>query len=146
MNDQKLIKEALSLFPESCRPTNFTDHEHCEECRDHNETLLANTRENISYDVLGNPAWDPICFVNHPGFKYYFPAMVRLAIYGTGNEYYIDQFLFHITENTSCVSFDDQQSSFVLKVLEYMLENKSEEIEVNLDADDILNAIERWEK
>ncbi len=51
MNDQELIKKALSLFPASNRPIHFTDHEHCEECKDHDETLLSNTREDISYDV-----------------------------------------------------------------------------------------------
>jgi hypothetical protein len=81
---------------------------------------------------------------NEKGFKYYFPALVRLALEGTGDEYYIDQFLFHITQNSNCISFTDEQSLFVVKVLEHLLENKAEEIERNLDADNLLNAIERW--
>ncbi len=146
MNIGELVKEALSLFPQNDRPAHFTDPEHCEECRDHDKALLANTREKISYDILGNPGWDPICFINEPGFKYYFPAMVRLALEGTGNEYYIDQFLFHITQNAHCMSFSEAQSLFVVKVLDCLIEKKTEEIDANLDSDDLLSAIERWNR
>lgn len=48
------------MFPADDRPDHFTDPDHCEECRDHDETLRANTREEIPFEVLGNPAWDPI--------------------------------------------------------------------------------------
>ncbi len=146
MNAHKLIREALVLFPASHRPAHFTNHEHCEECRDHDITLRAHNREQIGFDILGNPAWDPICFVNQAGFKYYFPALARLALDGTGNEYYVDQFIFHVTQNKRCGSLNKDQSALVLKVLEHLLEYKREEIEFNLDADDILNAIERWRK
>jgi hypothetical protein len=144
MTEKELIEEALVLFPESYRPDHFTNHNHCEECRDHDKTLLAHTRENISYEELGNPAWDPICFVNEDGFKYYFPALIRLALAGTGKDYYIDQFLFHITQNSSCKPFSREQSGFVVKVLEYLLENKTDEIDNCLDTDDIFNAIDLW--
>jgi hypothetical protein len=142
----ELINEALILFPETCRPDNFTDPEHCEECREHNETLLAATREEITFNELGNPGWDPICFINGDGFKYYFPAMVRLALKGSGDEYYITQFLFHITENSSCTGFTLEQSQFVVEVLQYLLEKRSDELEMFLEADDVLNAIALWSK
>ena len=144
MTHDELLEKAYSLFPSSERPAHFTDPGHCEECKDHDDTLLANTREKVSYEVLGNPGWDPICFVNEEGFKYYFPALVRLALEGTCDEYYIDQFLFHVTQNSSCTSFSDEQSVFVEKVLEYLLEHKAEDIERNLDTDDLLAAIEHW--
>jgi hypothetical protein len=142
----ELIKEALALFPESYRPDNFADPGHCEECRDHNETLLGTTREEITFDELGNPGWDPICFINEDGFKYYFPALVRLALNGTGNEYYITQFLFHITENASCKGFSKEQSAYVVNILEYLIENRSKELDDYAETDDVLNAIELWSK
>ncbi len=146
MNAQELIRQVLLLFPASHRPAHFTNHEHCEECRDHDITLRAHNRDQIGFDVLGNPAWDPICFVNEAGYKHYFPALVRLALNGTGNDYYIDQFLFHINQNEHSESLSKEQSALVLKILEHLLAHKSEEIEFNLDADDLLNAIERWRK
>ncbi len=142
--DDDLIREALILFPESGRPAHFTDRDHCDECREHDDTLLAHTRETISFDQLGYPGWDPICFVNEAGFKYYFPAMVRLALGGTGETYYLDQFLFHITQNTRCNNFNEAQAAFVLKFLEYLLENRSDEIDDQLDGDDLLNAMVHW--
>jgi hypothetical protein len=144
MTKEELIQEALRLFPADYRPEHFTDPDHCEECRDHNETLRVNTREDISFEVLGNPGWDPICFVNEKGFKYYFPAMVRLALCGTGDKYYVDQFLFHITQNSSCMSFNDEQSDLVRKVLENLVEKKTDELDDFLDADNIFKAIELW--
>jgi hypothetical protein len=141
---EDLIEEALLLFPDSYRPDNFTDQDHCEECRDHNETLLVNTREEITFNELGNPGWDPICFINEDGFKYYFPALVRLALTGYGEEYYITQFLFHITENASCTGFSKEQSEFVVKVLEYIAENRSGELDEFAEADDVLNAIDKF--
>jgi hypothetical protein len=96
--------------------------------------------------VLGNPGWDPLCFADEPGFRYYFSAMVRLALQSTPNEDYIDQFLFHLTINVNCMSFNTEQAAFVRKVLEYLLEIKAEEIESHLDADQLLNAIEMWQK
>lgn len=145
MNNKELISEALLLFPD-IRPDHFTDPGHCEDCRDHDITLLEYTRENIPFYLLGNPGWDTLCFVNEAGFKYFFPAMVRLAIHGTGEEYYIGQFFSHVTENLHCSSFNKQQSMFVIKVLEYLVEHNTEEIAINSDTDDILNAIERWQK
>lgn len=141
---EDLIKDSLRLFPSGYRPANFTDPDHCEECRDHNETLLGTTREAITFNELGNPGWDPICFVNEAGFKYYFPALVRLALTGYGDEYYITQFLFHITQNANCTGFSKNQSEFVVKVLEFLIENRSAELDMFLESDDVLNAIELW--
>ncbi len=144
MKGSELIEEACSIFPASIRPHDFIDPNHCEECREHNDCLKAHTREDISYLELGNSGWDPICFVDEKGFEYYFPALVRLAINGKDNEYYIDQFLFHLTQNSSRLPFSPEQALFIVKVLEYLLENKAEEIESNMDDDELLNAIQLW--
>jgi hypothetical protein len=141
---EDIIEQALLLFPADYRPDNFTDPGHCEECRDHNDTLLGTTREDITFNELGNPGWDPICFINEEGFKYYFPALVRLALTGYGDEYYITQFLFHITWNTSCMGFTKEQSEFVVKVLEYLVENRAVELDEYAESDDVLNAAELW--
>ena len=79
------------------KPVIFTEAEHCCECNEHNETLLNSDRETIDFDQLDNPAWDPICFVNDEGYLYYFPAFVRLSEMSDEENYYIGQFLFHLT-------------------------------------------------
>lgn len=68
---------------------------------------------------MGNAAWDPICFIGPEGYKYYVPALVRLAV----NEKfgYIDQFLFNLAydepDNERFKSFSEEQRQFVRKLL-----------------------------
>ena len=143
-----LIEKAEQLFGDVPRPDHFTDHGHCCECAEHDETFRAHTTASIGLNELGSPAWDPLCFATDEGFRYFFPALVRLAVQGTGETYYLDQFLFHLIRdgrrNSRWKIFSLQQRRFVVELLEALLEEKAAEIEKNLDADSILNAIEIW--
>jgi hypothetical protein len=56
MTKEELIQEALRLFPADYRPEHFTDPDHCEECRDHDETLRANTGKIYPLRFLEIPA------------------------------------------------------------------------------------------
>ena len=143
-----LVQEAKSVFCDALCPKHFTNYRHCCECAEHNETLLAHTPETIGIEELGNPGWDPLCFATDEAFEYYFPAMVRMALEGTGERYYVDQFLFHLIgdglRNRRWKAFSPEKRAFVLRVLEELLAHKSEEIERNLNSDDLINAIEIW--
>ena len=55
------VQEAKILF-ESERPDHFTNYRHCEECAERDDTLRNAEIDSVGLDVLGNPAWDPICF------------------------------------------------------------------------------------
>ncbi len=144
----RLIDKARRVFAEAPRPEHFTDYTHCCECSEHDETLRAHTPDSIGLEELGNPGWDPMCFATNDAFKYYFPALVRLALGGTGVSYYVDQFLFHIIEdgprNRRWEAFTRPQRELVLNVLEALLEHKSVEIERSYDADRLIQAIEIW--
>jgi hypothetical protein len=143
-----LIEEAKALFSETVRPEHFTNYKHCSECAEHDETLCSHNPDTISLNELGNPAWDPICFVTPEAFKYYFPALVRLAVEGTGENYYLDQFLFHLEsdgpKNDRWRVFSTEQRQFVVKLLDYFIETRAEEIDRNLDADRLLRTLEVW--
>lgn len=115
------------------------------ECFDHNKTMLNNNRENISFEILGNYVLDTICFLTEQGFKYYFPAMVRLALLGEGEKCYLNQFLFHLSTNPNCMSFTKDESDFVCTVLEYILYNRIAAIEEQKDTDLLLKTIEIWQ-
>jgi hypothetical protein len=134
---KQLLATAQHLFGNATRPQHFTNHTHCCECAEHDETLNAHTPQTIGHDELGNMAWDPICFATEEAFLYYFPALVRLTLQGHGETYYFDQFLFHVIldgpRNKRWISFDLEQRLFVVKVLEYMLENRTEAINRNFD-------------
>lgn len=142
------VSELTSPFSDLERPEHFTDHTHCPECAEHDATLNAHTPQTISLKELGNPGWDPICFTTDQAFQYYFPAMARLAIEGSGDSYYVNQFLFHVVgdgrESCRWRACSPDKRAAVVNVLEALLELKAEEIEQNGDADQLLKAIEIW--
>ncbi len=141
------VADAAVLFS-SKRPNHFVDYTHCEECAEHDEVLRNSRIDTIGLDELGNPGWDPMCFVDVYGFKYYLPALIRLCVQSNENNYYIDQFLFHITygatEKQFLESFSDNERNFVATFLHYLVDTKAERIEENMDTDDLFKAIELW--
>ena len=91
------IDRAKYLF-KAPKPEHFTNFNHCEECEEHDQTLLALDIDIIGIDELGNPGWDPICFASPEGKKYYLPALIRLSLDTMMDEFYLDQFLFHLAQ------------------------------------------------
>lgn len=142
-----LIEEANQLFGNEIRPEHFTNYKHCIECAEHDETLRATNPELLTLDEV-RPGWNPLCFITPEGFRYYFPALIRLAINGTGSTYYIDQLIFHLEldgkNNVRFLAFSHDQREFVVRVLDYLLEAHAEEIEENLDTDQLFRTIEIW--
>ena len=133
------ITEAFSGIE---KPSHFCDYQHCSECAEHDQTLGEHTRESISYEELGNAGWDPICFINSdPGFQYYLPALARLAA-EPADEYYLDQFLFHLNEER-IDGLSNLQRSLLAQFLEELLDHMPDEIENNLDTDETLTMIIR---
>jgi hypothetical protein len=132
------------------RPAHFTNHRHCCECAEHDETLRQHTPDSIGLAQLGLPGWDPICFINSAGFLYYFPALARLALEGTGDSYYLDQFLFHITydgpRNKLWQACNEPQRKLVGELLDTVLEHRAEEVEEMMNTDELLCALEIWQE
>ena len=145
----EILREAIKLFEDVPRPEHFTDYTHCCECAEHDETLRGESIATLSYDSL-RPGWDPLCFITPEGFQYYFPALVRLALEGTGENYFIDQLVFHLEldgkRNTRYLQFTPEQRSFVVKLLSYLVETRAGEIEKNLDSDALFRTMEVWDE
>jgi hypothetical protein len=128
------IVEAFGTVP---RPDHFTNYTHCDECAEHDETLRSQTPATIGLEQLGNPGWDPVCFINSPaGLKYYMPALARLALDPSDSSYLL-QFIFHLNEER-IASFDESQKRAVLSLFEYLLEDPPFEINDGPGADDLL--------
>ena len=142
--EKELIWEAVAVFDPDDRPVEFVDPNHCSECSEHNDTLLGHTPDSITLAELGNPGWDPICFVDESGFKYYFPALVRLVLESSSGDDYISQFLFHVTNSPNCLSFDERQCEFVKKLLQYLEDDRWERLEAIGELDALLHAKELW--
>jgi hypothetical protein len=141
------LERARLLFGDIARPDHFTDYRHCCECAEHDELLQSRDPQSIRCEDLG-PAWDPMCFVTDDGFRYFFPGLVRLALEGTGETYFVGQLLFHLTSdgprNRRWSSFSPTQRLYVAQLLEHLVETRAEEIDRNRDTDNILRAIEIW--
>jgi len=144
-----LLEEAIELFGNTPRPEHFTDFTHCCECSEHDETLRKETLETLSYDCV-RPGWDPLCFISPEGFQYYFPALVRLALEGTGDTYFIDQLIFHLEldgkRNSRYLKFTPEQRSYVVRLLSYIVETRTDEIEEHFNYDALFRTIEIWEE
>jgi len=141
------INTSLAIFKAE-KPEHFTDFMHCEECAEHDQTLLNATILTIGLDELGNPGWDPICFCNEVGKKYYTPAFVRLSLETVNSEFYFGQFLFHLEHNGKnnkyYLACTPDQRTFIAEFIAYMISTFSVEIEQNCYTEEALKTHEIW--
>lgn len=150
MNAGQLTQQVEAAFAEVPRPARFTDRDHCCECAEHDDTLAAFERDTIGLAQLGNPGWDPLCFVLPEAFLYYFPAMARLVLDPEGDDGYLEQFLFHMTyegeESRFFRHFSKPQRQAALALLRHLRADKAERIEEwNLETD-LDTALALWTK
>ena len=145
---QELVREATEVFGKVPRPEHFTDYRHCCECAEHDEVLQKYMPETITREALGHAGWDPITFTTDAGFRYYLPALIRMALTKKGDDYYIDQFLSQVIRdgprNSRWVACTAEERAVVLKALHTILEERTEEVDNWLDADSLMQAIGIW--
>ncbi len=145
---RNLIEKVAAVFAQVARPDHFTDYTHCCECAEHDDTLRAHAPDSIPREALGHARWDPMTFATDTGFRYYLPAMIRLALTGSGDDYYIDQFLSQIVRdgprNSRWCACTPEERSVVAETLYALVETRAAEIENNLDADRLMQAIDIW--
>ncbi len=144
-------KQQAKLVFNIPKPLHFSDYQHCCECAEHDQTLLASDVDSIGLEQLGNPGWDPLSFSSTAGLMYYLPALIRLTLDTIDNprETYLDQMLFHLIRdgvgNMIISECSKEQREFVAAFLEYVVENHAAQIEAGVySADDILRAHEIW--
>src|SRR5260370_33319542 len=96
-SDAQALEAIQQAFATCPRPRHFTNYTHCPECAEHDEVLRSRDLQTLCIEDVGNPGWDPICFISPEGFAYYVPALMRLALSQPGEPYGWDgqQFLFH---------------------------------------------------
>ena len=146
MNKEEIIKKAFELPSLAARPEHFTNYNHCCECKEHDEELLAHTPQTITREALGTMGWDPITFTTDEGFRHYLPGMIRVVLTETGDQSYYEQFLWHVLgdrlEYKRMDICTEQEREVICDTLNYLLHNKTEEIEIECLTEDLLNAIE----
>ena len=143
-------KQEVNVVFSSSKPDHFGNYQHCCECAEHDETLLAHDVDSIGLEQLGHPGWDPLCFSSPEGIIYYMPALVRLTLdtINSPPERYLGQMLFHLIQDgpdnrliTACTT---KQREFVAGFLEYLIENHSAQIDDCYCSWDVLRAHEIW--
>jgi hypothetical protein len=63
MADTEALGILDAAFGPCPRPEHFTNDKHCEECAEHDELLRNRDRDTLTVADVGNPSWDPICFI-----------------------------------------------------------------------------------
>ena len=63
MTDAQVLAALDAAFAGAHRPEHFTDFQHCEECKDHDELLRSRTRATLQLSDVDNPGWNPINFL-----------------------------------------------------------------------------------
>jgi hypothetical protein len=98
--DRDIIAAVRHAFGAEPRPEHFTDHTHGCECAEHDALPASRDLDTLRLEDVNNAGWDPICFVAAEGFRYYLPALVRLALKSaTSANWYLPQLLFHLTDD-----------------------------------------------
>lgn len=147
MTEADIIAAAERVFAAVERPAQFTDREHCCECREHDDVLLAHDPQTITREALGGMGWDPITFTTDEGFRYYLPGLIRILLSGTGADSYYEQFLWHAVgggdydRSRACAP---AEKAVVLSALGFLLEHRAAEIDAECLGDELLAAIEKW--
>lgn len=148
MTDNEVLTLIESAFGGAPRPEHFTDYTHCCECAEHDELLRSRDVTSLCFDDVGNPGWDPMCFISAEGFRHYFPALARLALDGHDSNWYIDQLLFHLgysgTANRHLLFFSPPERNAVLMLLQHISLSRAKELKAYSLNDELQTVIRLW--
>lgn len=148
MERDQWLAVASQLF-RAPRPEHFTDYRHCEECAEHDQTLRDTNLHSLTMEHLGNPGWDPVCFCTVEAKLYLMPALVRLTLDTIKGDAYLDQFLFHLawngTDNELVQRCSPEQRAFICRLLQFLLDNYTEQVDMGFCGDNLLSVYEIWQ-
>ena len=149
-SDVDILQTVQQAFAGCRRPEHFTTYTHCEECAEHDEVLRARDVRTLGIEDIGNPHWDPICFISPEGFAYYFPALTRLALAEPvePHDWYGAQLLFHLChdgrQNRRLLACTAEQRSAINQFLRHLVETRASLADIYCCTDDLFQALEIW--
>lgn len=150
VQDIGLLSRIDAAFGTAPRPEHFTNYQHCEECAEHDRLLRTRDRQTLSLADVGNPGWDPLCFITPEGLAYYFPTLARLALAEPDALYgwYADQFLFHLywgyRDNAFLQFCTPEQRATVAALLAWLIEQRAALIDADGSVDEWLRCWALW--
>ena len=146
--DAEIIEIVRLAFSGVERPQHFTDHLHCEECAEHDETLRQKNLSTLEVNDINNPGWDPISFCSPQGKAYYMPALVAFALKDDSAFPYWQQLLIHLEgngPNHALIAYcSESQKAAVAGFLAHLIESRSKDIEAFGSTDEALKTHGYW--
>ena len=148
--DAAILENIDETFGRVERPEHFADFTHCEECKEHDQTLRTYDRESLTIKDLGNPGWDPLCFCSANGIAYYFPTLARLALseFDPSEGWYGAQLIFHLyhgfADNRFFQYCSVAQRQTVARFIAHTIETRASLIDLYGSADEFLRCHELW--
>lgn len=152
LDDAEVLRRVRAAFARCERPEHFTDLTHCPECAEHDDLLRSRDTDTLRLEDVGNPGWDPLCYVAPAGFGYLLPALARLALAGPSptRDWYPPQLLFHLTyegeANRHLLGFEPDQRRAVAALLRHIAETRPRLVEEWLCGDELGRAISLWSR
>jgi len=136
--DSSLLEQIQAHFAQYTRPGDYINRHHCQECAEHYQELLDVPVEQLEYVHVENPGWDATCFLSSQGFRYYFPALARIA--DQNRQVWLAVLVNRL--GLHCVeSFSQEDRVLVKRLLEYWW--RYEDID-EWDRTDIGRVLETW--
>jgi len=149
-SDNSILEIVEAAFIDVAKPEHFTNYLHCEECEEHDQTLLLHDRETLTVAQVNNQGWDPICFCTPRGKAYYMPSLVRFALAESTEKVspYWQQLLFHLegdgSNNALIAHCTGPQREAIAAFLQHLVETRASEVERHHSTDELLRVHGYW--
>lgn len=130
-------------FPENLRPQVFNDFLNVDdEFREHNALLQSRDHQSLTREDLGSVGWNPVGCMNVAGWRYWLPALGRIALSTETADrgYFMWDLLVYLKNpesNPAFLSLTQQEREAVARFLKeatpFVRENLEPEVEVEYD-------------
>jgi len=151
LDRERIISEGYRAFSNFARPEHFTNHTHCEERAEHDETMPSCSLSEIGPQHVGNPGWSPIPFLTESAYGYVMPRLLEMALSnGTNSDSdpFLFQYLLALTpapEHKRLDYFTSEQANVILESLYYIRDRMGPLVERECCESDLSKAIALWQ-
>lgn len=149
--DETVLRHIERAFAGVEKPDHFTQYTHCCECKEHDDTLRARTRDTLRRKDLGGAGWDPVNFCSAEGIGYLFPALARFALLPSlwrDHDWYGSQLIWHLSYEGGSNRFlawcSPKQCDAVYELLQHLQETRLQDVRNYGDEDSLTSALNAW--
>ena len=148
VNLTQILEALYQEFSDVEKPEHFTKFEHCEECREHNETMKSANLDTLTALHLGSFGWNPLSFLTEQGFAYFMPRLIELLLQDAkfrSGDPFAESMLFQLCPSASFdrfLSYSPQKCRAVLEALKYYKNHSTHD---RFTGEDVDKAIQYWQ-